>query len=59
MSVAFRCQDVGVACRRVTRADTAGELVEKVAEHARAKHHVELNATLVAYAVTKVRTTGE
>jgi len=56
MSVEFACQDVGVACRQVTRAATAEELVEAVAAHARAKHGVELNATLVDYAVTKVRT---
>ncbi len=56
MSVEFACADVGVACRQVTRAATAEELVEAVAAHARAKHGVELNATLVDYAVTKVRT---
>jgi len=50
---------VGVACRAVTRADSSEELVAKVAEHARAKHHVELNDTLVDYAVTKVRPAGE
>lgn len=55
----FRCQDVGVACAAVTRADTAEELVAKVAEHARTKHHVELNDTLIDYAVTKVRAAGD
>lgn len=55
MALEFRCQDVGVACGTVTRADNAEELVAKVAEHARTKHHVELNDTLVDYAVTKVR----
>ena len=59
MSVEFACQDVGVACSTVTKADTAEELVGKVAAHAKAKHHVELNATLIDYAVTKVRPTGE
>lgn len=54
----FRCQDVGVACKKVTRADTADELVKSVAEHARSKHHVELNETLIDYAVTKVRPAG-
>lgn len=58
MAVEFRCADVGVACKAATRAETADELVAKVAEHARAKHGVELNATLVDYAVSKVRTTG-
>lgn len=59
MSVEFHCQDVGVACRKVTRAETAEELVEKVAKHAKSKHHVELNGTLIDYAVTKVRSQGE
>ncbi len=59
MALEFRCQDVGVACGTVTRADNAEELVAKVAEHARTKHHVELNDTLVDYAVTKVRPAGD
>jgi len=56
--VEFACADVGVACRQVTRAETADELVAAVATHAKEKHGVELNATLVDYAVTKVRTAG-
>jgi len=59
LALEFRCRDVGVACGAVTRADSAEELVAKVAEHARAKHHVELNDTLVDYAVTKVRPAGD
>lgn len=55
MAVEFRCKDVGVACKNVARADTAEELVAAVAKHAKAKHGVELNQTLVDYAVTKVR----
>lgn len=58
MSVEFRCADVGIACKNVARADTAEELVKAVATHAKAKHDVELNATLVDYAVTKVRPAG-
>ncbi len=58
MSLEFRCQDVGVACKKVTRADTAEELVAAVADHAKAQHHVELNATLIDYAITKVRPAG-
>ncbi len=58
MSLEFRCQDVGVACRTVTKAETAEDLVRAVAEHASTKHRVELNQTLIAYAVTKVRTAG-
>ncbi len=59
MGVEFRCQDVGIACRNVARADTADELVAAVAEHARTTHGVELNQTLVDYAVTKVRPTND
>lgn len=59
MSVEFRCADVGVACRAVTSAQTPQELVAAVAAHARDKHHVELNETLVNYALTKVRPHGE
>ena len=58
MTVEFRCADVGVACKNVARAETADELVAAVAAHAEAKHGVVLNATLVDYALTKVRTTG-
>lgn len=58
MTVEFRCADVGVECTNVARADTADELVAAVAAHAKDKHGVELNATLVDYAVTKVRSTG-
>jgi predicted small metal-binding protein len=57
MAVEFRCADVGVACRAKTTADTPEELVAKVAAHARDAHDVELNDTLVDYAVTEVRTT--
>lgn len=55
MAVELRCQDVGLACGSVTRAGTADELVAAVAAHARDEHDVELNATLVDYALTKVR----
>lgn len=59
MALEFRCADVGVACGNVARADTEEDLVAAVAEHAKAKHGVELNETLVDYARTKVRTSGE
>lgn len=55
MTLEFHCADVGVACKKVTKAESKDELVAKVAEHARQKHGVELNATLVDYAVTQVR----
>lgn len=58
MALEFRCQDVGVACKNVATAETADELVAAVAAHAKAKHGVELNQTLVDYAVTKVRPAG-
>jgi predicted small metal-binding protein len=58
MALEFRCQDVGVACKNVAKADTAEELVAAVAAHARTKHGVELNKTLIDYAVTKVRPAG-
>ncbi len=58
MAVEFRCQDVGVACKNVARAQTADELVAAVAAHARDKHNVVLNQTLIDYAVTKVRPSG-
>jgi len=50
----FCCSDVGVACKQVTRASSAEELVGLVAAHAKSKHGVDLNATLIDYAVTKV-----
>jgi predicted small metal-binding protein len=56
MAVEFRCADVGVACGGKETADTPEELVEKVKVHAREKHGVELNETLIDYAVTEVRT---
>ena len=58
MAVEFACADVGVACKNVAKAESADELVAAVAAHAKAKHGVELNATLVDYALTKVRSTG-
>jgi predicted small metal-binding protein len=58
MALEFRCADVGVACKNVAIAETADELVAAVAAHAKAKHGVELNQTLVDYAVTKVRPAG-
>ena len=56
MTVEFRCADVGVVCKTVTQAESAEELVDAVARHAREKHGVELNETLIDYATTKVRT---
>ncbi|MFP5219800.1 MAG: DUF1059 domain-containing protein [Actinomycetes bacterium] len=58
MTLEFRCADVGVACKNVARAEDADALVAVVAEHARTAHGVELNQTLIDYAVTKVRPAG-
>jgi predicted small metal-binding protein len=58
MALEFRCQDVGVACKNVAVAETAEKLVAAVAAHAKDKHGVELNQTLIDYAVTKVRPAG-
>jgi predicted small metal-binding protein len=57
MGLQFRCADVGVVCKAVTDAATKEELLAKVAAHAKSVHGVDLNETLVDYALTKVRTT--
>ncbi len=58
MALEFRCQEVGLACKNVAKADNAEDLVAAVAAHARSKHGVELNQTLIDYALTKVRPAG-
>lgn len=58
MTLEFRCADVGVACKNVAKAETADELVAAVAAHAKSKHGVALNQTLIDYAITKVRPSG-
>lgn len=55
MALEFRCKDVGIACSNVARADDADALVAAVSEHAKSKHGVELNQTLIDYAVTQAR----
>ncbi len=57
MALEFRCQDVGVACKAVTTADSKEELLAKVGNHAEKVHGVALTDTLVDYALTKVRGT--
>lgn len=55
MALKFQCKNVGVTdCRHTTKADSAEELLEKVAKHADSKHGVELNSTLVNYALSTV-----
>lgn len=55
MTLELRCQDVGLACTHVERAETPDELVAAVGKHAEAQHGVELNRTLADYAVTRAR----
>ncbi len=58
MTLEFRCADVGVACSNVARAETSDGLVAAVGKHAKSAHGVELNQTLIDYAVTKARPAG-
>lgn len=58
MALEFACKRVGVTdCGHVATADSKDELLAKVAEHARDEHGVELNDTLIDYALTTVRET--
>lgn len=60
MSLEFRCADVGVVCRGKVTAETAEDLIQKVAAHAADAHDVpELSQTLIDYAVTTVRARGD
>ncbi len=55
MALEFRCKHVGVTdCKAVTTADSKDDLLAKVAAHARDTHGVELNDTLVNYALSTV-----
>lgn len=55
MSLKFSCADVGVVCKKSVTADTADELVAKIAAHAADAHGVpELTQTLVEYAKSVV-----
>lgn len=58
MTLEFRCADVGVACSTTAKAATAEQLLEKVEAHALEAHGVELNQTLIDYALTEVRESG-
>lgn len=60
MALEFRCADVGIVCKGALRADTAEDLVAKIADHADKVHGVpQLTETLVNYAKTKVQVVGE
>jgi predicted small metal-binding protein len=56
----LRCADLGTACRATVKAGTKEELLQKVTAHTNKRHGVpQLNQTLVAYALTKVRGQAE
>lgn len=55
----FRCADVGVECRHVARADSEEALLSAVGKHAETAHSVRLNATLVDFALSRVRSTSK
>lgn len=57
MALEFHCADVGVACSTVTTAQNKDELLAKVSDHASKAHGVDLNDTLISYALTQVRDT--
>ena len=55
VALEFACKRVGVTdCKSVTTADTQEELLAKVAAHANDAHGVDLNETLIDYALTTV-----
>ncbi len=58
MALEFRCERVGVVCKKGVTADTEEELVAKIAQHAAEAHGVaQLTDTLVAYAKSTVTQT--
>jgi predicted small metal-binding protein len=58
MALEFACRRVGVTdCKHVATAASTEELLEHIAAHARDVHGVELNDTLIDYALTTVRET--
>lgn len=58
MALEFACRRVGVTdCNHRATAGSKEELLAKVAEHARTVHGVELNDTLIDYALTTVEET--
>ncbi len=56
MALEFACQRVGVTdCNHTATAESKDELLASVAKHAKDAHGVELNDTLIDYALTTVR----
>ena len=43
----LRCRDAGFDCDHEVRAESEEELLQQVAEHAQAVHHVEITPELV------------
>lgn len=58
MALEFACARVGVTdCKHSATAATKEDLLDAVAKHAKEVHGVELNATLIDYALTTVKET--
>lgn len=56
MALEFACSRVGITdCKTVATAQSAEELLAAVASHAKQIHGVELNDTLIDYALSTVR----
>lgn len=56
MALEFACARVGVTdCKNATTATTEEALLAEVAKHAKQVHGIDLNPTLVDYALTTVR----
>lgn len=56
MTLKFSCEDVGVVCKQSVTAETADELVTKIAAHAADAHGVDgLSQTLINYAKSVVK----
>jgi predicted small metal-binding protein len=49
------CGQLGLACSGTVQGDSKEQLAAKVAEHARDAHDVELNQTLIDYALSEAR----
>lgn len=58
MALEFQCKNVGVTdCNHKATGDSVDDLLAKVASHAESKHGVQLNQTLINYALTTVKET--
>ena len=61
MTKSFACRDAGVPCRAKITAETEEELLEKVVEHAREKHGIDVSQskTLAGYAQSAIKDEAE